>query len=61
MAATRRRPTLHEYNQLLNPPSEAVVRARLTLEDGQLLAPEDPGPGVTRGEEAIEEYAVVRF
>ncbi len=24
----------YEYNRLLNPPSEAVVRARLTLEDG---------------------------
>ena len=51
----------YEYNQLLNPLREAVVKERLDLRDGMLMVPTGPGLGVTLDEDAIEQYVVDRF
>jgi len=51
----------YEYNQLLNPLREAVVKERLELRDGSLMVPTGPGLGVTLDEDAIEEYVVARM
>lgn len=50
----------YEYNQLLNPLREAVIKERLELRDGELVIPSGPGLGVTLDEDAIEEFVVAR-
>jgi D-arabinonate dehydratase/D-galactarolactone cycloisomerase len=51
----------YEYNQLLNPLREAVVKEKLDLREGSLMVPAGPGLGVTLDQDAIDEYVVARF
>lgn len=52
--------SIYEYNQLLNPLREGLLRTPLQFEDGALLVPTGPGLGIELNEDAVREYTVAR-
>jgi L-alanine-DL-glutamate epimerase-like enolase superfamily enzyme len=52
---------IYEYNRLLDPIREEILRKPLVFQDGTLLVPDGPGFGIEVDPAAVDRYCIARY